>query len=138
MARHSAIAYREDRPGDSKPIRFEGGRWRHYVPIRLPMTIAVQERLPPGAAAVLINQSHTYTDLYLPINQEEKRLHDRIDGKRTVAEIVHETRPREQGWERARTFFERLWQYDQVVFDASTQPEQDRERQMGADVTDQG
>jgi SAM-dependent methyltransferase len=138
MVRHSAIAYRDDRPGENGPIRFEGGGWRHYVPIRLPMTISVHERLPPGAAAVLINQSHTYTDLYLPIAKVEKKMFDSIDGKRTVAEIVHQIWPREPRWERARTFFERLWQYDQVVFDASTQPEQDRERQMGADVTDRG
>ena len=34
------------------------------MPIRLPDTICVQERLPPGAAGVLINQTHTYRDLY--------------------------------------------------------------------------
>ena len=91
------------------------------------MTISVQERLPPGAAAVLINQSHTYTDLYLPIDKEEKQLLEAIDGKRTIADIVHSTWVHEQHWERARSLFERLWWYDQVVFDASRQPEQNRE-----------
>jgi len=127
MVRHSLIVYRDDRPGASQPIRFDDGCWQNYVPIRLPMTISVQERLPPGAAAVLINQSHTYTDLYLPIDKEEKQLFEAIDGKRTVAGIVRNTWVREQHWERARTFFERLWWYDQVVFDASGQPDQDRE-----------
>jgi SAM-dependent methyltransferase len=126
MVRHSVIIFRNDRPGENRPIRFEDGGWQNYVPIRLPMTISVQERLPSGAAAVLINQSHTYTDLYLPIDKEEKQLFDSIDGKRTIAEIVHNTWPHEQRWERARTFLERLWWYDQVVFDASRQPEQDR------------
>jgi hypothetical protein len=83
--------------------------------------------LPPGAAAVLINQSHTYTDLYLPIDKEEKQLFEAIDGNRTIADIVRNIWAREQHWERARTFFERLWWYDQVVFDASRQPDQDRE-----------
>jgi hypothetical protein len=78
-------------------------------------TICVQERLPPGAAAVLINQSHTYTDLYLPIDAKEKKLFDAIDGERTVGEIA-----REHGHlDTARALFERLWWYDQVVFDAS-------------------
>lgn len=121
MLRHSVIVYRDDRPGESKPIRFDGKGWQNYVPLRLPMTISVQERLPPGAAAVLINQSHTYTDLYLPIDQVEKKLFDAIDGEQSIAEIVRNTweGPREPDWARAGAFFERLWMYDQVVFDAS-------------------
>ena len=38
------------------------------------------ERLPPGVAAVLINRSHTYRDIYLPIDAREKRMFDAIDG----------------------------------------------------------
>jgi SAM-dependent methyltransferase len=127
MVRHSAIAYRNDCPGESGPLRFEDGCWQSYVPIRLPMTISVQERLPPGAAAVLINRSHTYTDLYLPIDKDEMLLLEAIDGRRTIAAIVRSKWVRGQPWERARSFFERLWWYDQVVFDMSRQPEQDRE-----------
>lgn len=121
MLRHSVIVYRDDRPGQSKSICFDGKGWQNYVPLRLPLTISVQERLPPGAAAVLINQSHTYTDLYLPIDQAEKKLFDAIDGERSIAEIVRNTweGQREPDWARAGAFFERLWRYDQVVFDAS-------------------
>ena len=119
MVRHSAIVYHQDRPGGCTPVRFEAEDWRTYVPVRVPATIAVQKRLPPGAAAVLINQGHTYTDLYLPINQQEKRLFDAIDGSRTITQIVHQAWQREPRWERARGFFQRLWWYDQVVFDAS-------------------
>jgi len=127
MVRHSVIVYRNDQLGENRPIQFEDRRWQSYVPIRLPMTISVQEGLPPGAAAVLINQSHTYTDLYLPINKEERQLFEAIDGKRTIADIVRSTWVRQQQWERACSFFERLWWYDQVVFDASWQPKQNRE-----------
>ena len=127
MVRHSAVLYRNDGPGVSGPIRFEDGCWQSYVPIRLPMTISVRERLPPGAAAVLINQSHTYTDLYLPITREEKRLFEAIDGTQTIAEIVRSVGASDRRWDRARSFFERLWWYDQVVFDASRQVERDRE-----------
>jgi hypothetical protein len=84
----------------------------------MPDTICVQERLPPGAAGVLINQSHTYTDLYLPIDAQEKQWYDATDGKRTIHEIMGYTTTGDS-LQRARIFFERLWWYDQVVFDAS-------------------
>jgi hypothetical protein len=88
--------------------------WLDYVPIRLPDTICVEQRLPPGAAAVLINKTHTYTDLYLPIDAQQKQLFDSIDGEHTIGEIA-----RKHGDpDTARSLFERLWWYDQVVFDA--------------------
>ena len=85
-------------------------------------TICVQERLPPGAAAVLINQTHTYRDLFMPISATEKRLFDAIDGTRRIGDIAERTlpsSPNKSQLDMARPFFERLWQYDQVVFDAS-------------------
>jgi SAM-dependent methyltransferase len=115
MVRHSAVAYRFDR-ANHQPIDFTGNTWPAYVPIRLPDTIAVQERLPPGAAAVLINQNHTFTDLYLPIDSSQKRMFDAVDGKRSILEIAPQAALRDA----AQTLFERLWQYDQVVFDIST------------------
>ena len=81
----------------------------------MPDTVCVEERLPPGAAAVLINRTHTYTDLYLPVDAREKSLFDAIDGERTIGEIAREQATPDT----ARAFFERLWWYDQVVFDAS-------------------
>jgi len=115
MLRHSAVLYRSDGPGLHHRISFDGDAWPDYVPIRMPDTICVQEQLPPGAAGVLINQSHSYTDIYLPINALDKRLFDAIDGQRSISEIV-----REHGQaETARAYFEQLWWYDQVVFDAS-------------------
>ena len=122
MVRHSVVVYRDDNPGDQQRISFAGDAWLGYVPIRMSDTICVQERLPPEAAGVLINRSHTYTDLYLPIDATEKRLFDAIDGSRTIAAIA-EGAARQQDdvsrLERARAFFERLWWNDQVVFDAS-------------------
>jgi SAM-dependent methyltransferase len=117
MVRHSAVAYRNDRPNHDA-INFIGDAWLGYVPIRLPDTIYVQEKLPPGAAAVLINRSHTYTDIYLPINAPQKNLYDAVDGKRSIGEIAPETALRNI----ARVLFEGLWHYDQVVFDASRRP----------------
>lgn len=109
MTSHSLIAYQSD----VKNFSFDVDRWPSYVPLRLPTTICVQERLPRGAAGVLLNRSHPFHDLVLPIDAKEKRVFDRIDGRRRVSEIVDDF-----GIE-ARAFFEKLWWYDQVVFDTS-------------------
>jgi SAM-dependent methyltransferase len=122
MVRHNVIVYRNNRSAEYRPITFAGDAWLDYVPLRMSETIAVQERLPPGAAAVLINQNHTYTDLFLPINSIEKRFFDAIDGNRSVREIVETTpTPLRENLQvdMARPFFEKLWWHDQVVFDTS-------------------
>ena len=115
MVRHSVVAYRKDRPAQSAPVDFDGEAWLGYMPIRLPDTLVVRDRLPPGAAAVLINRNHTYTDLYLPIDARQERLLAAIDGERTIAEICRERGDRNL----ARGFFQQLWRWDQVVFDTS-------------------
>ena len=123
MARHSVIAYSNTSVGCGHQLSFDDA-CLDYVPIRMSDTICVQDRLPPGAAAVLINQTHTYRDLYLPIEAEDKRLFDAIDGIRSIADIVETTRSSSRqppNLERARAFFEQLWWYDEVVFDASSQ-----------------
>jgi SAM-dependent methyltransferase len=115
MLRHSVVVYRDDGAGDARRPSFAGDAWQDYVPIRMPDTIAVQERLPPGAAAVLINRNHTTPDIFLPIDAREKRLYDRIDGTRTAGEIA---RPHGQ-LAAARALFERLYRHDQIALDAS-------------------
>jgi SAM-dependent methyltransferase len=122
MVRHSAVVYRDDSPGGPQPVSFAGDTWLSYVPLRMPDTICVQERLPPGAAGVLINQTHAYRDLIMPIDSTEKRLFDAIDGNHSIGGIVERTLPSSQTKSQldiARTFFEKLWWYDQIVFDAS-------------------
>jgi SAM-dependent methyltransferase len=119
MVSHSFIAYRDDSADESQPITFADDRWRDYVPIALPWTVCVRERLPPGSVAVLINQSHTFTDLIVTVDSFEDRLLGAIDGNRTLAEILRSVLPDGESESRALRFFQRLWQYDQVVFDAS-------------------
>ncbi len=114
MLSHSVIAYRGERRGASQPVSFARKDWLDYVPIRLPDTLCIEERLPPGAVAVLINRAHTDRDIYLPIDAREKRLFDAIDGERSIGEIVGDEDP-----ELGRANFERLWWHDQVVFDTS-------------------
>jgi len=122
MARHSVVLHRDDSASDSRQIRFTSDAWLDYVPIRMPDTLCVQERLPYGAAAVLINRTHTYQDMFLPIGSTEKRLFDAIDGICNIEDIVDRTLSSSDlrtNLNVARTFFEQLWWHDQVVFDAS-------------------
>jgi hypothetical protein len=115
MVRHAVVAYRKDRSVPDAPVDFDGEAWPGYTPIRLPDTINVRDRLPPGAAAVLINRSHSFVDLYLPIDARRERLLAAIDGQRTIAEICRDPDDRRL----ARNFFQQLWRWDQVVFDTS-------------------
>jgi len=123
MLRHSLIAYRDHAPGDGGFPRFEGEDWLRYVPIRLPETACRRERLPAGAAAILVNQGHEYHDLFLPIDSEQLRLYEAIDGKTAITGLLERVAGKKEKpdlRERARFFYRQLWFYDQVVFDAST------------------
>ncbi len=132
MVSHSFVTYRDDRIGASQPITFHGRAWLGYVPIPLTATIRVRERLPPGCAAVLINGAHRFPDLILPVNSLEDRLYARIDGARTLGDVVSSENLDANGQRLAAGFFERLWQYDHVVFDASrTGREKSLEKEVG-------
>lgn len=113
LVTHSLVACRTD--SAPPPVTFEGRDWLAYVPVRTPDTIAVQERLPAGAAAVLINRGHTCTDLVHPVDRAGWQLFQAIDGERTIGAILGASGDPAF----ARAFFEQLWCYDQVVFDAS-------------------
>ena len=118
MTRHNFIAYRDDRPGQSQPISFDGDAWRGHVPLRLPWTLCIRDRLPPGSVAVLVNPAHTYPDLALPISAAQERVFAAIDGKRSVGDILRGAAGG-LGDEPARRFLERLWEYDQIALDAT-------------------
>src|SRR5262245_8824239 len=116
MTCHSAIV--RHATNWSHEIRFGNEEWADYVPIRLPWAACVGERLPAGAAGVLLNRGHPYSDLILPIDAREKHLFDAVDGRRCIAEIAARASGSD-GDEYARTFFERLYRHDHVAFDAS-------------------
>jgi len=121
MTRHSFTAYRNDRAGESQPIAFDGDAWRAWVPLHLPWTLCIRDdRVPLGFAAVLINPTHTYPDLALPIDAAQQRIFAAIDGNRTIDEILrgHAGSDAQQ----VRRFIERLWQYDQIVLEATSPP----------------
>ncbi|HEX7895922.1 MAG TPA: class I SAM-dependent methyltransferase, partial [Terriglobales bacterium] len=112
--------YRADSANRVHSVSFSDDEWINYIPIRMPDTICVQDRVPSGFAAVLINRTHTHKDLFLPIDPAEKKLFDAIDGQSTIGNIgerslggANPAKPDSL----ARTFFEQLWWHDQVVFD---------------------
>jgi hypothetical protein len=106
---------RNDAARESLPSAFaDCDDWRAYVPIRLPGTLSLQERLPAGAAAVLISRYHSSPDLILPIDAREKQMLDVVDGHRSIAAIAAAANG-DASSPLARQLFERLFWYDQVV-----------------------
>jgi len=117
MGAHSVVLSRDDGPEDTGvKVSFDDARWSGFVPIRVAYTLCVEESLPQGAAAVLLNRSHQHRDLLLMVTAPEKRMFDAIDGQRTIAEIAVRA-GLEHAADCAKRFFEKLWRYDQVVFD---------------------
>jgi len=115
MTNHDFVVRGSDAKNDGK-VRFDDEQHSRYVPIRRAWTMCTKEQLPPGAAGVLLNQTHLFTDLFLPIGEHEKQMYDAIDGRRSISEIVETVNGASP---LARDFFEKLWWYDQVVFDTS-------------------
>ena len=129
MTNHYVVVY----GGDGYKVQFETDDYLRYVPIRRPWTMCIQEGIPEGVAGALLNQTHPFDDLILMIDVEEKGIFEAIDGLSSIGEIVEKVkepgppvrdRRASSGREKhllplARTFFEKLWWYDQVVFDTS-------------------
>jgi len=116
MTNHDFIAYRNDADNENTKINFVDENCLRYVPIRRPWTICVQDRLPPGAAGALLNQTHLFDDLFVFIDSQEKQMFNCIDGRHSIAEIVAKV---SGDHSRAAELFDKLWWYDQVVFDTS-------------------
>jgi SAM-dependent methyltransferase len=122
MVRHSAVVYRDEGSATLQRVDFSRAGWLDYVPIRIADTVCVLDRLPAGAAAVLINRAHTFRDLFLPITAMQKRLFDAIDDERSIGDILQATSSSAEqtgNVDLACGFFSQLWWQDQVVFDTS-------------------
>lgn len=109
IARHTVIAFAADDPISGR-LDFADRQAASWRPIRVPTAIAVEERLPPGAAAALLNRAHSATDLVMFVDRAELAVFRRIDGVRTIADLGADQR-----------FVERLHRHDLVVIDASGQ-----------------
>ncbi len=121
MSNHSFVAYRNDADNAAAKIHFDedytSDNYMGYVPIRLPWTTCVTQSLPPGAAGVLVNQTHVFPDLFVIVNPVQKQLYDAIDGQRNIAQIMEAAN--ETDALIALELFHRLWLHDQVVFDTT-------------------
>lgn len=107
MVRHSLIAYCADH--ELSPSLFAGGRSQTFIPHRVVTAAVIEDKVPAGVAAVLLNRAHTDSDLLFFASAEERELFESIDGHRTIAEIGGDA-----------NFFERLWWHDLIVIDASS------------------
>src|SRR5262249_60737003 len=67
MTCHSIVAYRSDVSGSDMKFPFDDDRWPSYVPLRLPTTICVRERLPSGAAGGAVTHDPALIALFLPV-----------------------------------------------------------------------
>jgi SAM-dependent methyltransferase len=105
MSRHSLIAYRDDSPLPAL------GReaWRTYVPMIPPTVVVIEERLPPGLAAAVINRAHVDSDLVCFLSSDELAVFSAIDGRAPLGEIPGSS----------LALLERLWLHDLVMIDAS-------------------
>jgi hypothetical protein len=83
--------------------------------------VCIEDRLPEGANAVLINRNHTETGLALSISDDEKGIYVDIDEQRTIGERLHRWAQKRQRptREQANRFLEKRWGYDQVVLSMS-------------------
>ena len=111
MTRHSFIAHQPAHGSGDPAAGFDDDRWLDYVAVKPDTVISVEERLPPGAAAALLNRAHVYRDLVMFVDDNEKAAFDAIDGQRTMGDIAGEP-----------TFFRRLYDHDLIVIDTSNAP----------------
>ena len=132
MTCHSAIVHRNDADARNVRVRFDDESWLRYVPLQLPWIRLVEERLPAGAAGVLLNRSHPFHDLIVVLDARDKRLFDNIDGRSSIAEISDCADVSERA--RIRTFFEKLWWYDQVVFNTLGELDPPRDSRHSEDL----
>jgi len=115
ISNHDFVAYSGEADNEQLQVRFDDDRCLNYVPIRRAWTTCIEERLPPGVAGALVNQTHVFDDLFIFVDEQQKRLYKAIDGHRSIAEIMEQ----EKDASGARDFFEKLWWHDQAVFDTS-------------------
>ena len=108
ITRHTAIAHRADDPA-AATLDFADAAVDRWVPLTVPTALAIEERLPAGAAAALIDSGHADTDLVLFVDRRGLATFRSIDGRRTVGELGPG----------AAALVERLWRHDLVVLDTT-------------------
>ena len=109
MRRHALVASRDDTASPDPAVNWHGESWRDFVPIRPTTVVVVEDRLPDGVAAALINRAHTDRDLVFFADADARRAFEAIDGSTPLGAIDGAT----------PELFRRLWLHDLVMIDAS-------------------
>ncbi len=106
ITRHTVIAFAAT-DATSGSLDFTSESVDRWVPVPMPTATIVEERLPAGVAAALINRAHTEKDLVLFASSRESEMFRAIDGQRAVGELGSG----------ASGFVERLWRHDLIALD---------------------
>ena len=112
IGRHAVVAHRDDSPLPEPALRWDDDWWRAFVPIRPATVVVVEDRLPAGVAAALINRAHTDRDLVFFADAAARQAYEAVDGITPLGAIDGAT----------RDLFRRLWLHDLVMIDASATP----------------
>lgn len=108
ITRHTVIAY-DQADLTSGDLDFTAGRSTAWRPIPTPTATVVQDRLPAGVAAALLNRAHVSTDVVLFVSAAELEIFRRLDGEVTIGDLGTAVIP----------LVERLFRHDLVVIDSS-------------------
>jgi SAM-dependent methyltransferase len=112
MITHRFLASRDD----SEPAQAEfqhTAKFNSVTPIPFPGARMNNLVVPKGYAAQLWHPNHGYADLILNIAAPELEMYNAMNGKRTIADIVHKVGTDEA---KVKQFYLKLWDYDQVMF----------------------
>lgn len=109
LTRHTVIAFAASDAATARLDFADATAAAGWVPVPVPTTVVVRERLPPGAAAALLNRAHPSTDLVLFADRAQLATFERIDGQRPISALG----------DGALALVERLWRHDLVVVDTT-------------------
>ncbi|MDH3707164.1 MAG: class I SAM-dependent methyltransferase, partial [Acidimicrobiia bacterium] len=87
MRGHSLIVHRDDSPLPDPLLTWDHDAWPSYIPVRPNTVVTVEERLPPGVTAALINRAHTDRDLVYFADAHTRAAYDAIDGSTPLGGI---------------------------------------------------
>lgn len=107
--RHSLIAYRDDAPIPDPPIAWDTDRWKGFVGLVPSTVIVIEEGVPQGMAAAVVNRAHVDRDLVCFLTASELSTFTAVNGATPLREIEGAS----------ANLFERLWLQDLVMIDAT-------------------
>jgi SAM-dependent methyltransferase len=87
LFKHELIVCRDDRPTDSYSIELRQTTWNRLIPVRTPGLFFNSVQPLAGMAGWLGWGGHHFSDIRLPLTNNEKRVLDAIDGNTSIAQL---------------------------------------------------